>query len=299
MPGDFSRNTFRKEQHYSGVREQQGRVQTDADWNEQLDIQLYRTETEAADVIGEAGVPKKNDGFEIAVAAGGRDLTISPGRIYVEGLLCELETPATYSAQPYLPHPQFTSPSSPPSSPPHDTLNLPSGDYLVFLDAWQREITALDDKLIREVALGGPDTTTRLQNVWQAMLLKLNESSPPADCKNSLAQLQQNRPASTGKLNARAKPAKPGDNPCVLPPQAGYNRLENELYRVEIQNGGNLNTATFKWARGNSSVQTTILEISGSLLKVSDTGKDEVLSFAGGQWVEIVTDESALKLTPN
>src|ERR1051326_2261512 len=27
--------------------------------------------------------------------------------------------------------------------------------------------TALDDRSIREVALGGPDTTTRLQNVWQ------------------------------------------------------------------------------------------------------------------------------------
>src|SRR5207248_1894613 len=212
MPGDFSRNTFRKEQHYSGVREQQGRVQTDADWNEQLDIQLYRTETEAADVIGEAGVPKKNDGFEIAVASGGRDLTISPGRIYVEGLLCELETPATYSAQPYLPHPQFTSPSSPPSSPPHDTLNLPSGDYLVFLDAWQREITALDDKLIREVALGGPDTTTRLKNVWQVRLLQVGESSPPAspptqpfDCQTSFPQFDQLTTPSTGALTAQSQ----------------------------------------------------------------------------------------------
>ncbi len=38
MPGDYSRQTFRQKQHYSGVLEQQGRVQTDADWNEQQDI---------------------------------------------------------------------------------------------------------------------------------------------------------------------------------------------------------------------------------------------------------------------
>jgi hypothetical protein len=299
MPGDVSRKTFRKEQHYSGVLEQQGRVQTDADWNEQLDIQLYRTHTEATDVIGQSGVPKKNDGFKIGVASGGHDLTISAGRIYVEGLLCELDDPATYTAQPYLPNPEFTGPSSPPSSPPHSSLSLEDGTYLVLLDAWQREITALDDKLIREVALGGPDTTTRLQNVWQVKLLKVNETSPPADCDTQFAQFDQYTQAGSGKLNARAEPVEPGNNPCVLPPQAGYNRLENQLYRVEIHTGGPLNQATFKWSRDNGSVETKIKEISGSLLKVADTGKDEVLNFAGGQWVEIVDDESTLKGKPN
>ena len=44
---------------------------------------------------------------------------------------------------------------------------------LVYLDVWQRHITALDDKLLREVALGGPDTTTRLKTVWQVKALPL------------------------------------------------------------------------------------------------------------------------------
>ena len=35
MKGDVSRETFDATKHYSGVRMQQGRVQTDADWNEQ------------------------------------------------------------------------------------------------------------------------------------------------------------------------------------------------------------------------------------------------------------------------
>ena len=39
MKGDFSRLTFRPDQHYSRVLQQQGRPQLDADWNEQADIQ--------------------------------------------------------------------------------------------------------------------------------------------------------------------------------------------------------------------------------------------------------------------
>src|SRR4051794_39615459 len=104
MPGDYSRFTFKPENHYSGVLEQQGRVTLDADHNEQIDIQHHRDETEAIDVIGQSGVPKKNGGFKIDIAPGGGDLTISAGRYYVEGLLCELDQSATYSAQPYLPN---------------------------------------------------------------------------------------------------------------------------------------------------------------------------------------------------
>lgn len=136
MPGDYSRTTFKQENHYSGVLEQQGRVTLDADHNEQVDIQHHRDETEAIDVIGQSGVPKKNDGFKIGIAPGGGDLMISAGRYYVDGLLCESEQPTTYSSQPYLPNPQFTFISSPPTSPPGGPVSLPrDGTYLVFLDA--------------------------------------------------------------------------------------------------------------------------------------------------------------------
>ena len=70
MAGDFSRSTFIPEKHYSGVLMQQGRVQLDADWNEQLAIQHHRTETEATDVIGACGVPKTNDGFKVGRTPG-------------------------------------------------------------------------------------------------------------------------------------------------------------------------------------------------------------------------------------
>ncbi len=95
MPGDFSRRTFDRKKHYSGVLIQQGRVQVDADPNEQLEIQDHRTETETIDVIGPCGVSLPNDGFKIDKLKNEkgpvRDLSIAPGRIYVDGILCELE----------------------------------------------------------------------------------------------------------------------------------------------------------------------------------------------------------------
>ena len=63
MKGDFSRLTFDREKHYSSVRMQQGRVQLDADWNEQADIMMHQRQTLAEDVIGHHGVPKGQAGF--------------------------------------------------------------------------------------------------------------------------------------------------------------------------------------------------------------------------------------------
>jgi len=312
MPGDYSRRIFRKNKHYSGVLMQQGRVQLDADWNEQLDLQLYRTETESIDVIGRCGVPRKNGGFLIGSGPGGQDLTISAGRIYVDGLLCELEGPSTYITQPYLPNPELTSvTTSPPTSPPgpNRRLNLPNGKYVVYLDAWQQERTALDDQLIREVALGGPDTTTRIQNIWQVKLLPVNVAnapgSPPLNeftCKTPFPEFQQITAPSTGTLNAQTAPPKPEEDPCLLPPTSGYSGLENQLYRVEIQNGGTLTAGggpvTFKWSRDNASVETSVVSIANDVATVKDTGKDELLSFANNEWVEIVDEESTLKAKP-
>src|SRR4029453_3482737 len=92
MKTDLTRSTFRREKHYSSVRMQQGRVQLDADWNEQLDIDIHADTTTRIDVIGACGAPEGAPGFALDVTPDGSDLTISPGRIYVGGVLCELET---------------------------------------------------------------------------------------------------------------------------------------------------------------------------------------------------------------
>lgn len=316
MASDISRKTFNPDKHYNGVLMQQGRVQLDADWNEQLDIQQYRTHTETKDVIGESGVPKNvNNGnsFKITVPTTADDLVIASGRMYVGGLLCELSLPeqASYLKQPYYPNPDTTpyfnpasasppySPVSPPLSSPLESGKLKDGTFIVYIDAWQREVNYLDDPLIQEVALDGPDTTTRLQTVWQVKLLKVENSASNTDlCKRDFKEWQNVTASPTGKLNVQATDVQDSKNPCELPPSAGFRRLENQLYRVEVQQGGNRGQAKFKWSRDNASVETSIEKVEGNILTVAEVGKDEILRFANGQWVEIVDEESTLKSKP-
>ena len=99
-------------------------------------------------------------------------------------------------------------------------------------------------------------------------------------------------------MNARTTLASPPQNPCELPPGSGYRRLENQLYRVEVQRGGDRANATFKWSRENGSVVTSILSISGTTIAVTETGKDRFLSFAPGQWAEVYDDVSELSGQP-
>lgn len=65
MKGDFSRFSYDPQRHYTRVLMQQGRVQTDADWNEQADIIAHRHQTSLRDVIGRVGVPRDRPGFGI------------------------------------------------------------------------------------------------------------------------------------------------------------------------------------------------------------------------------------------
>ena len=301
MPGDFSRKTFDKKKHYSGVLMQQGRVQLDADWNEQLDIEQHRTFTETRDVVGLCGVPKKNGGFKITADA--TSFVIEPGRIYVGGLLCESEegsAPTTYLNQPYFPNPDLSyfiqdSPPGSPASPP-DIGDLEFGTYLIYIEAWQREINYRDNPLIQEKALGEADTAARFQTVWQVRLLKVPDVG--STCETNFIDWDNLLKSPTGKLNAQTKNNTDPKEPCILPPGAGYHSLENQLYRVEVHTGGDRSVATFKWSRDNATVETKILNVSGSVLTVSDMGKDEVLGFAPGQWVEIVNEESTLNGKP-
>jgi hypothetical protein len=289
MKGDFTRSTFRPEKHYSGVRLQQGRVQLDADWNEQVDIQTYLARAYGVDVIGASGAPGVGGGFQIGVTPGGDDLTISAGRMYVDGILCENESATTHTQQPDLPDPPAL----------RELLsNAKSQQALVYLDVWQRHVTALEDPSIREVALGGPDTATRTQTVWQVKVLPVQASASGLNCDSPIPEWSDLIGLSSGMLSARAQPATGASEPCLIPPAAGYRRLENQLYRVEVHRGGPPGQATFKWSRDNGSVAARWLAQDGADLTVSSAGRDAVLSFAGGQLVELIDDTRELNGQP-
>jgi len=331
MKGDFTRSTFKKEKHYRGVCMQQGRVQMDADWNEQIDMTAHRVETETVDVVGCCGAPMDCGGFHLvadvndldpkekireenklpqnedseALQSGG-DFYISGGRYYVDGILCENEQIVPFSKQPDGPL------GSLPKNLPDDLKEAlkefqppdEEGTYLAYLDVWSRHITALEDPEIREKALGGPDTATRTKTVWQVRLMHVGGINAGLNCLSDIPPWEDLKAPTLkkGTLAARAEKADEKDKPCALAPRAGYRRLENQLYRVEVHKGGTLDSGngpstdgpTFKWSRDNGSIVTEWTKSDVNKLTVAGTGRDKVLNFAGKQWVELTDDTREL-----
>lgn len=285
MSGDYSRFTFKPRKRFSGVLMQQGRVQLDADWNEEVEILKRRWEIQAIDTFGHAAVPKNTtpNAFKITRDSGtGKIVGVGVGRMYVEGLLAE-----RFQGDPYL----FSNLPFHPEPPPLET-NKPA---IVYLDVWEREVTYIEDPALLEPALGGPDTTTRTQVVWQ---VKVDEMDSP---KCGL-DLNARFPHSAGRLSSKAVAAPASDDPCVLPPTGNYRGLENRLYRVEIHAGGALGNAagdaTFKWSRENASIVSQVTGITTGKITVNRIGRDKVLRFQEGDWVEVVDDLLELRGLP-
>jgi len=428
MAGDFSRSSANPTKNYSGVLMQQGRVQVDADWNEQLALQRHRDFVETRDVIGRCGTLKHNDGFKIYQDPV-KGLFILPGRFYVDGLLCEWdpevveigfpdrpgylgppvgfdasakavqadrkisggvpgrlsrrnlmattsqvivpsnivdERPLTtddwvvitaeqgsaplftkiaeIDANPTSSDPNSVAPNSytltlddsvagfynsgpvrlsraltlttqpysasqmpninpAGSGPASGNIEFPIGLYVIFLETWLREVNALEDAHIREVALGGPDTAERLQTVWQVQVLPLLLSPPsPSDCSAALPDYETYKAGwrTTSLMNARTVPPTPDKSVCAIPPAAGYQSLENQLYRVEIfRPSSDPNGPTFVWSRDNGSVETSIVSIDSSgNITVPDLGKDDLHALAVNDWVEIIDPQDEFKNNP-
>lgn len=291
MKGDFSRVTFRPSKHYSGVRLLQGRMLLDADVNEHTDILTYRDHTATGDAVGPCGAPMHDAGFEVTVQGG--NLLIGAGRYYVDGILCENEQAVSLAATPAVP--------GIPGQPdlPDEPLPTQSGMYLAYLDVWQRHLTAVERPELREVALGGPDTSTRTKTVWQVKLERVGEVGTNLTCGQFADDWAPANTQSTGQLRARAEPPAEQTDLCLPPPGAGYRRLENQLYRVEIHAGSEAEAGpSFKWSRDNASLVARLENIAGDVLTVSDAGKDAVLGFAPGQWVELSDEERTLRGQP-
>ena len=334
MQGDFSRFTFDPRKHYRSVHMQQGRVQLDADWNEQIAILNYYFETQLRDILGASGAPQASAGFKVSIVEETDDRTqklqeipqlhhdqhvqqaqhphhgqhgqdaqhssqtqhaqqtqskldfsLSPGRYYVNGILCENEQAVLFSVQPYFPH------ASVPS-----TLKE---HCLVYLDVWQRHITAFEDDSLREIALGGIDTTTRTQTVWQVKLLPLNHH----DSHELLAQGNQVTYEDVVHLPEWHEMVHRHTKKAMLSAHHNPNSsvLDNQLYRVEIHQVHD-GKATFKWSRENGSIVFEVEKIAyeknddgtaDCTVIVSDLGRD-MSQLRKGDWVEFSNETTVL-----
>ena len=308
MKGDFSRVSFDAANHFSRVLSQQGRVILDADFNEQADILLHVLRTMARDLFGPCGGPV-DGGFALSFAratsgppgvapppaTGKLILQIGSGHYYVDGILCESDGCDYASQADYMP----------PLADEHGSggdallawLKSPSKGqaFAIYLDVWERHITWIEQDSIREVALGlgAPDTCTRSQVVWQVKALPWDAQWDPPKCPDIPKVLML---SSTARMAARLSTGTQISDPCSIPPDAKYRGAENQLYRVEVHQGGTVggNTSpTFKWSRDNGSVATRWLGTEKYDLIVTNAR-----SFGPGCWVELSDDDHDLRGEP-
>lgn len=333
MKGDFSRVSFDPRHHFSQVLLQQGRVTLDADPNEQGAILLHYLRTMALDLFGPYAAPAGNPGFGLALDDDdGLTLQIGAGRYYVEGLLCESD------GGDYLAQPHYTPADGKdgPMDPLRRWLGSTTRDdsrFWVYLKVWERHVTSTEMPHLREVALGGPDTCSRSQVVWQVRALDLAEvdkrlqgriedlkkrieqtedEGERAQLQARLDTLQAERDLlrespeqacavplhlferdATSAMTLRLAPPERLDDPCVTDPDVAYRGTENHLYRVEIHRGSDSGAPTFKWSRDNGSVVTRWVSGGGKRLRVASTR-----GFVDAQWVELSDEQDDLQGRP-
>ena len=193
----------------------------DADWNEQADIFHQDARLRFVDSMGPIGAPANDSGFQISPSGDSLDLTVSAGRFYVDGVLARNEIEFNVSTQPDLPG-----------------VSLPTndGNYLVYLKVHERAVTALEDPEIRETALGGPDTTTRMKVIRQILLAPVSETE--IDSRTVPAVWNTVVSRNPGRMSARTQADDAQSDPCAVGARGGYTGLDNLLYRVEIHDGG-------------------------------------------------------------
>lgn len=359
MKGDFARVTFDPTRHYSQVFQQQGRVLLDADWNEQGHIQLHLLRTLIRDLLGPCWAV--GTGFALTSSTTDpngtvkslplADWQLAPGHFYVDGILCENEAPVTLAAQPYRPTPDYGVGTTTTTG-----FENPPASYALYLDVWERHLSAVESPAIGDVALNGVDTCSRAQVVWQLRMLgqaqatqqldgitaALNvrlqasaDATAQAAIKQQLVDVRTLRDSINGnananddpcvvvrqllgarstwalpRLSARLGPIESDSDPCVIAADASYRGCENQLYRVEVHQGGPAGVAgaaagaSFKWSRENGSVifpinapvvATTAADGSAQLsVSLARLGRDARLGLAVGDWVELVDDDYTL-----
>ena len=168
MKGDFARMMFDSQRHFSQVLHQQGRVLLEADWNEQGAIQLHLLRSLIVDLVGACWAA--GDGFRLSLQDANnrplplKDWRLSAGHFYVDGILCENDTDCALAMQSYRPTPDDGSDGN-------SAFETPTDPFVLYLDVWERHLSAVEAPGILDSALGGIDTATRAQVVWQVRML--------------------------------------------------------------------------------------------------------------------------------
>jgi len=250
---DVSREGTDFRKRYKGVRMQQGRVLTDDDFNDAMRIDAEGIRRTHLDVIGPVGSP--DGGFLPVVPAaplpaGSKvQFTLSPGTLYLGGLRLEQRVAEAFDLQKdWL---NFDPAVHQPDLPATGTRT-----DLVWIEAWEQPVSAVEDGEKFEVALGSADTAMSVRTIQRvAVFPGVNTDECPAawaQATAAWAALGTMAPDMELATQTRLKvtftaPTVPADlcSPAVA---GGYLGAENQAIRVQM-----VSATTYTWGYDNAS----------------------------------------------
>lgn len=291
---DISRHLFQPRKHYGGVRMQERRALTEADWNEGEQLREEIARRTRVDLIGESGSPD----FGWRVAPGSIevlpddtvDFALSAGTLYAGGNRLELFAEERFRFQDDWLQQRES-----------DRLTVPiaTRQDMVFVLAWQQCVTAAEDAELYEAPQGpGVDASVRVRQMARALV---RADVTGTDCDQAWAD------ASADYLEALCTGATLADDgevlspirvtvafngetetedpcaPCVDDPEGGYLAAENQAIRVMIVGDG----TQYTWGFDNASPLYRV-RLVGTTVEVLNPPTREVLQPLKGETVEIL-----------
>jgi hypothetical protein len=285
MTADISRVSYDEAQQYRLVVGQQGRVLVDTDLTDGQRLLGEEQRREALDFVGPSGAP--DGGYKVTVPAKADakrppfDFDVAAGALYVGGLRVELFAPITYARQP-----DWLNPKPPPGQ-------RAGSRECIVLRLREQEVGAVEDPELREVALGGPDSSQRSRVLQQVERYEVSAT----DCAAAFEDVVKNRwqplgldfdPA-TMRLNPKAqlqagfqKPATPPDR-CQPEASGGYLGADNQLIRVQVAAADRL-----VWGFDNASFLYRVKVVDASTLQLLNRPVDAAHQPRTKQSVEIL-----------
>jgi hypothetical protein len=318
MSADITRISNDVRQGYRGPVMQQGRVILDRDFNALNETLSHAIDTEALDIVGPCGTP--DNGFAISIPSSSSphslhplDFLIGAGTMYVGGLRVIFPAPAAGQ----LPLSYFHQPDWPEADQPGNTGRFEPELFerqmreFVYLHLREYEVSAVEDPELKDVALGGVDTSQRLR------LIRRVKRTPGEglDCGTGLEKMQldwgrlgllfdpntmQLVPQAT--LRVSFTEAQTTSDPCDPTSQGGYLGADNQLIRVQLSDGGNGpgSPVTLLWGYDNASfIHRAVVSADGITVQLSPSPVDAFHSPQARQVVEILRTAAVLGSEPD
>ncbi len=217
MKTQISRHSFDAGKRYSGVYQQQGRMITDADWNELSEIAKRRLDATVDDAVT-SGTPKAG-GAGLEQAGSGQPIDIRAGRLYADGIGADLVAGIDPAATTFALTDQADFPGAPAP---------PPASWLGYADVWERAVISLEDpEHLRDAALHGADTCTRTQTMAQIKWCPATQDPEDASVNPGRGNAELSL-----ELRSNIEVEDPCD-PCAVD-VASDGRTGNYLFRLEV-----------------------------------------------------------------